>query len=113
MGTFCGLPAALSVSVRLAVRVPESSELNFTVTVQLLPAARDEPQELVAEKSSLSLAFVTAILVKVTVAVPTLVTVTVAVAVFPDDTVPKFTLLGEILSAGCVTTSVTCAVADV
>ena len=66
-----------------------------------------------AEKSSLSVAFVTLILVKVTVAVPGLETVTVCLAVFPDETVPKLTLLGEIVIVGCVTTSVTCAVAEV
>ena len=38
-GTFCGLPAALSVMLRAAVRVPEAVGLNLMLIVQLAPAA--------------------------------------------------------------------------
>ena len=38
-GTFCGLPAALSVMLKAAVRVPEAVGLNLMLIVQLAPAA--------------------------------------------------------------------------
>ena len=42
--TCCGLLPALSVKLRVAVRVPETVGLNRIVTVQLAEAARVEPQ---------------------------------------------------------------------
>lgn len=42
--TCCGLFPALSVKLRVAVRVPEAVGLNRIVTVQLADAARVEPQ---------------------------------------------------------------------
>lgn len=42
--TCCGLLPALSVKVRVAVRVPETVGLKRMVTVQLADAASVEPQ---------------------------------------------------------------------
>ena len=42
--TFCGLPAALSVTLSIAVRVPDAVGLNSTLMLQLAPAARELPQ---------------------------------------------------------------------
>jgi hypothetical protein len=42
--TVCGLPAALSVTLTAAVRVPVAVGLNVTLVVQLLPAAKLAPQ---------------------------------------------------------------------
>src|SRR5580658_10463564 len=46
--TLCGLPVALSVNVRLAVRVPTAVGLNVTDTVQELPDV-SVPGQLLAE----------------------------------------------------------------
>ena len=48
-----GLPAALSLTVRVAVRVPVAVGVNVTLIVQLPPAATLEPQLLVCAKSPL------------------------------------------------------------
>ena len=45
--TVCGLPAALSVIVRVPLIVPDEAGENVTETVQLDPAVRLEPQVLV------------------------------------------------------------------
>ena len=74
--TVCGLPAALSVMLRDAERVPAAVGLNVTLTVQLLPAARLARQVWVWEKSPLFVP-VTAMPLMVSVAVPVLVRVTV------------------------------------
>jgi hypothetical protein len=42
--TFCGLPAALSVTLSIAVRVPDTVGLNSTLMLQLAPAASELPQ---------------------------------------------------------------------
>ena len=49
----CGLPLALSVTARLAVRVPVAVGLNVALIVQLVPAARLAPQVWVWMKSPL------------------------------------------------------------
>jgi hypothetical protein len=43
-GTCCGLPAALSVTVRAAMRVPLAVGLNVTLMPQLAPGANELPQ---------------------------------------------------------------------
>jgi hypothetical protein len=43
-GTFCGLPAALSVTLRAAERVPLAVGLKVTLILQLVPAAKELPQ---------------------------------------------------------------------
>jgi hypothetical protein len=47
--TFCGLPPPLSFSSKVALRAPVIVGVNFTVIVQLLPAAIVEPQLSVCE----------------------------------------------------------------
>lgn len=68
----CGLPVALSITVRVPVRVPLAVGLNRTLIVQLCPAVREVPQVLVCEKSPL-----VAMLVMVNVPVPVFFRVTV------------------------------------
>jgi len=41
---FCGLPAALSLTARVALRAPVALGLNVTLIVQLVPAANELPQ---------------------------------------------------------------------
>ncbi len=43
-GTCCGLPAALSVTLSAALRVPVAVGLNVTLIVQLAAAASELPQ---------------------------------------------------------------------
>ena len=43
--TFCGLPAALSETVKAADRRPAAPGLNLTEIVQLYPADKELPQE--------------------------------------------------------------------
>jgi hypothetical protein len=49
--TFCGLPVALSLMLRAAVRVPEAAGLNVTLMLQLAPSANEVPQVWVCRKS--------------------------------------------------------------
>ena len=42
--TFCGLPAALSLMLSAAVRVPLAVGLKVTLMLQLAPAANEPPQ---------------------------------------------------------------------
>ena len=42
--TVCGLPAALSVTLSAAVRVPLAVGLNVTLMLQLVPPANELPQ---------------------------------------------------------------------
>ena len=74
--TFCGLPAALSVILNAAMRVPDAVGLNLTLMLQLAPAANELPHVWVCAKSP-TLVPVTAMLVIVKEVVPTLVRVTV------------------------------------
>jgi hypothetical protein len=69
--TVCGLLLALSVMVRVPLTVPVAVGVNVTLTVQAPPASMPVPQILVWEKPLL-----TAMLVKVSVALPEFVTVT-------------------------------------
>jgi len=49
--TVCGLPAALSRMLIVAVRVPATVGVNVTLIVQLPPAATELPQVVVSGKS--------------------------------------------------------------
>src|SRR2546425_6707724 len=71
----CGLPLALSVMSRAAVRVPLAVGVNVTLIVHWAPAATEVPQLLVCPKSPL-LVPVTATLLMLSVAVPVLERVT-------------------------------------
>ena len=73
--TDCGLPVALSVRVRAAVRDPLAAGVKVTLIVQLAPAATLAPQLLVCAKS-LGFVPVMAILVMLKVALPVLFRVT-------------------------------------
>src|SRR5690348_230549 len=51
--TNCGLPGALSVTVRSPFRVPSAVGVNVTLIVQLAPARTELPQLLFSAKSPL------------------------------------------------------------
>ncbi len=72
--TLCGLPAALSVRVIAAARVPLAAGVKVTLIVQLAPTATLDPQLLDWAKS-LALAPVSARLVRLKAALPELVRV--------------------------------------
>jgi hypothetical protein len=79
----CGLPAALSVIVTLAVRLPLAVGVKVTLMVQLAPVARELPHVFVCTKSPL-LVPVIAMLVRLTAVLPVLAKVTAwAVVVVP------------------------------
>jgi hypothetical protein len=73
--TVCGLVVALSVMVKVAVRVPGAVGVNVTLIVQAPPAATELPQEFVPAKS-LGLAPVKAIVLIARAAFPVLFRVT-------------------------------------
>ena len=74
--TVCGLPEALSVMLKVPVRVPDAVGVNVTLIVQLAPAATEPPHVSVSAKSALA-----AILpVIVRAALPVLDSVTVCAA---------------------------------
>jgi hypothetical protein len=73
--TDCGLPEALSVTLKLPGRVPDAVGVNVTLMVQFSPAARELPQVLFSAKSPLD-----AMLVIVRAALPVLDSVTVCAA---------------------------------
>jgi hypothetical protein len=52
--TDCGLPEALSVMLRVPVRLPDAVGVNVTLMVQFAPAATELPQVLVWAKSPLA-----------------------------------------------------------
>ena len=72
----CGLPVALSVRARAAVRDPLAAGLKVTLIVHLAPAATLDPQLLVCEKS-LEPVPVIPMLVMLKAALPVLLRVTV------------------------------------
>src|ERR1035438_10473598 len=69
-GTCCGLPAALSVSLSVALRAPVMVGLKVTLMVQLALAANELPQPLLCTKSPGSVP-ASVILVMVIAVVPT------------------------------------------
>jgi hypothetical protein len=77
--TFCGLPAALSLMLTAAVRVPLAVGLNVTLTLQLAPAANELPQVWVCAKFP-ALVPVIAMLLMVKLVVPVFLRVTVLAA---------------------------------
>lgn len=106
--TVCGLPAALSLTLSAAVRVPLAVGLNVTLMLQLAPAPKELPQLWVCAKSP-TLVPVIAIPLIVKVLVPTLVSVTViAGLVVPMATVPKFRLVGKSFAVVAIPASNTC-----
>jgi len=97
--TVCGLPGALSVMVKVPVRVPEAVGVKVTSILQFFPAASVLPQGLVLlvkAKSPL-----TAMLVMVSVAPPVLVRITDFVApAEPIGTVPHVNDVGDTVTVG-------------
>src|SRR5215831_10088842 len=77
--TVCGLPLALSLIVRVPVRVPIAEGVNVMLIAQEAPAATDVPQLFVCAKS-LAFVPVMAMLVMFSVALPVLLNVTACAA---------------------------------
>ena len=75
----CGLPVALSVTVTVALLVPDAAGVKVTLMVQLPAAATELPQLLLWAKSP-ALVPVTAILVTLRAALPELDRVTALAA---------------------------------
>ena len=65
-----GLPVALSVTVDVAFRVPVTVGVKVTLTVQLAPAAKLEPQPFVWAKSLLLVPVIAMLLILTDEAVP-------------------------------------------
>jgi Na+-transporting NADH:ubiquinone oxidoreductase subunit NqrE len=106
--TACGLPAALSLTLSDAVRVPLAVGLKVILMLQVAPAANELPHVWVCAKSP-ALVPVMAIPVMLMAVVPTLVSVTVfAGLVVPMATVPKFRLVGKSFAVVPIPPSVTC-----
>src|SRR5437870_168925 len=98
--TFCGLPAALSLMLTAAVRVPLAVGLKVTLIPQLAPAANELPQVWVCAKFP-ALVPVIAMLLMVKIAVPVFLSVTVlAVLVVPIACVEKVRLVGDKVAFG-------------
>jgi hypothetical protein len=92
--TVWGLPAALSITLTEAVKLPTAAGVNVTLMVQLPLAATELPHVLVCAKS-LGLAPVSPMLLMVRAAVPVLVRVMVCEALAtPTDWLPKARLAG-------------------
>ncbi len=78
-GTVCGLPEALSLTVTLAVRMPDAVGAKIVLMEQDAPAATDAPQLLVCEKSP-GLVPPSVMLLMVSTAPPVLVSTTTPAA---------------------------------
>ena len=105
--TFCGLPAALSVTLSAAVRVPSTAGVNLALMLQVAPAASELPQVWVCAKSP-ALVPIIAMPVMVKVVVPTFFRLTVfGRLVVPSPIEPKLKLIGESFAAVPIPLSVT------
>jgi len=92
--TACGLPAALSVILNAALRVPLAVGVNVTPMLQLALGAKEVPHLLVWAKSPGSVPLMAILMVRMLM--PTLVKVTFCgEPVVPIVTDPKFRLVGE------------------
>jgi hypothetical protein len=93
--TVCGLPAALSETVSVAVRLPGAVGVNVTLMVQLPPAASELPQVVVSGKSP-GLGPVTARLAMLKARLPLFVRVTDCAGVeVPSNWLPKVRVVAE------------------
>ena len=100
--TVCGLPAALSVIARLAVRVPSAVGRKVTLMMQVALAASVVPQVVVREKSP-ALVPVKPMLLMVMLPVPVLRRVTVeALLLVLTVRSAKVRDVGETLATGLV-----------
>src|SRR5258708_4233899 len=94
--TDCGLPEALSVMLRVPVRLPDAVGVNVTLMVQFAPAATELPQVLVWAKSPLA-----ATPVRFSEALPVFASVTdCAALVVPTVWLAKVSEVGETLATG-------------
>jgi hypothetical protein len=93
--TLCGLPGALSVTVRLALRTAATCGRNVILTLQDAAAANVVPQVFDEIANSEALVPVIAIVVMVNVAVPLFLTVTVWA-----DEVTKSRVTGKVIEVG-------------
>src|SRR5439155_1753126 len=94
-----GLCGALSLRVTAPVRVPVAVGANFTLIVQLAPAATVLPQ--VPSPAKAKLPLISKLPLNVSVAFPVLVSVTNLTAlVVPTAWLPKLSALGERLTPG-------------
>src|SRR3989454_401628 len=107
--TDCGLPAASSATLRLALLAPVDAGWNFSPTLQLAPAARvvwvrqSVPIVGTARTKSLALVPVNAMLVNVSRPVPALLNCTFDTALaLPTATLPKARLAGLNMTVGPV-----------
>src|SRR2546428_8803014 len=107
--TDCGLPAASSATLRLALLAPVDAGWNFSPTLQLAPAARvvwvrqSVPIVGTARTKSLALVPVNAMLVNVSRPVPALLNCTFDTALaLPTATLPKARLAGVNMTVGPV-----------
>jgi hypothetical protein len=93
--TVCGLPAALSKMLTVAVRVPAAVGVNVMLIVQLPPAATELPQVVVSGKSP-GLSPVTIKLVMPKRVLPLFVKLTVCAGLLvPTSWLPKVRVEGE------------------
>jgi len=100
--TVCGLPAALSATLRFAARAPTAFGANFTLIAQLALAARLAGHVLVWVKSA-AFAPVMEIPVIVSAALPVFVSVTVwAALVVPTLCDANVKVVGERLATGAL-----------
>jgi len=101
--TVCGLPLALSVSVRLPERLPVAVGVNVTLIRQLPLAATGAVVLQVVPLAATAKSPAAAMLVKLRDTVPLLVTVTaLAALVVPTCSLPKLTLVVLRLMPGAV-----------
>lgn len=93
--TLCGLPGALSVKLRLPVRVPVCVGVKFTLTMQLLPAASVLPHFLADVNENNAKSPVVAMFEMFKTEAPVLVTVTF----FAGEVTPTF-FVGKAIEVG-------------
>ena len=104
--TLCGLPAALSVTLTVDVRVPVLVGVNTTLIVQLALLASVDPQVFVCVKSRRSPP-VSLMPINDSVDVPVLVTVTTCAALLvPTVWLPKVNEVGDSFTVGCANNKV-------
>ena len=101
----CGVPLALSVTLREPVRVPPSVGAKTTATMQCWPGVNTEPEQ-PSEEMGNSVVLVDTTPVKVRLAVPVLVTLKFCAAlVVPTLCVANEAVLGLNAAAGPATTA--------
>lgn len=93
--TVCGLPAALSVTVRLALREPTAVGVKVTLIVQCAPAAKEGPQSVVLVKSSASVPVMSMLEIVNPVGAPLVRVTAFAVEAMLTGVLSKFRVAGD------------------